>query len=77
MKEMLDEINYASYTSFASKHDDAADLISQLIMMEIQYPMPSRSRDDALEKVDPMKNSVFYRSRKKAKTKKSAYSSYV
>lgn len=39
MIELLEEIRYCSYTSFGSKYDDGADLISQLGMMELIFPM--------------------------------------
>lgn len=38
MKELIEELEYVSYTSFNSKYDDGDDLISQLIMMETITP---------------------------------------
>ena len=40
MMELLDELRYVTYSGFGSRHDDGADIISQLWMMDIQYPAP-------------------------------------
>ena len=41
MRELLDEIKYATYSGFGTRHDDGVDLISQLGMMDMQFPMSS------------------------------------
>ena len=46
MRELMDEIKYATYTAFGTKCDDGADLISQLGMMNIIYPMKSMYDED-------------------------------
>ena len=46
MRELMDQIKYATYTSFGTKCDDGADLISQLGMMETITPLPSMDDDD-------------------------------
>lgn len=38
LNELLDEIKYATFAGFGSTHDDGADIISQLSMMDIIYP---------------------------------------
>jgi len=43
MNELLEEIRYVNYSSFGSAHDDGCDCISQLIMMDIQYPAPGEN----------------------------------
>jgi len=40
MVELLEELKYVTYEGFGSKHDDGIDLISQLGLMDIIYPMP-------------------------------------
>ena len=39
MAELMEELKYVTYSSFGSAHDDGIDLISQLGLMEILYPM--------------------------------------
>lgn len=39
MAEMMEELKYVTYSSFGSAHDDGIDLISQLGLMDITYPM--------------------------------------
>ena len=46
MREMMDQIKYATYAGFGTKCDDGADLISQLGMMDMQFPMSSMYDDD-------------------------------
>lgn len=38
MKEVLDELNYITYESIGSKHDDALDCISMIAAMDVMYP---------------------------------------
>lgn len=38
MRELLDEIKYCSYSGIGSKHDDGLDGISQLLLINMQYP---------------------------------------
>lgn len=40
MIELLEELRYVTYEGFGSKYDDGCDLISQLGMMDIIFPMP-------------------------------------
>ena len=46
MREMMDQIKYATYAGFGTKCDDGADLISQLGMMDMQFPMSSMYDED-------------------------------
>lgn len=46
MREMMDQIKYATYSGFGTKCDDGADLISQLGMMDMQFPMSSMYDED-------------------------------
>ena len=46
MRELMDQIKYATYAGFGTKCDDGADLISQLGMMDMQFPMSSMYDDD-------------------------------
>lgn len=46
MRELLDEIKYATYSGFGTRHDDGVDLISQLGMMDMQFPMNSMYDND-------------------------------
>jgi len=61
MKELLDEIKYTTYSGFGTKHDDGVDGISQLTMIDIQYPAPNLSEfyDSGSDKNN--KNSLGYR----------------
>jgi hypothetical protein len=52
MRELMDQIKYATYTSFGTKCDDGADLISQLGMMETITPLPSMDDDDYYDEDD-------------------------
>jgi len=38
MVELLEEIKYTTYDAITSQHDDGIDILSQLNMMEINYP---------------------------------------
>ena len=38
MNELLEEIKYTTYSSFNSKYDDGADLLSMMNAIDIQYP---------------------------------------
>ena len=46
MRELMDQIKYATYAGFGTKCDDGADLISQLGMMDLQFPMNSMYDND-------------------------------
>ena len=46
MRELMDQIKYATYEAFGTKCDDGADLISQLGMLDIIYPIQSMYDDD-------------------------------
>lgn len=46
MRELMDQIKYATYTGFGTKCDDGADLISQLGMMDIIFPIGSMYDND-------------------------------
>lgn len=46
MRELMDQIKYATYTGFGTKCDDGADLISQLGMMDIIFPVGSMYDND-------------------------------
>ena len=46
MRELLDEIKYATYSGFGTRHDDGVDLISQLGMMDMQFPMSNMYDND-------------------------------
>lgn len=93
MQELLEELRYATYTSFGSTHDDGVDLISQLMMMETIMPMPSMySEDDDYESVEDenyngkyagkalgsmRKKNDIYYSYSGNKNSESAYDTYV
>ena len=49
MRELMEQIKYATYTGFGTKCDDGADLISQLGMMETIAPLPDMYSDDDIE----------------------------
>jgi len=38
MNELLEEIKYATYSGFGTKHDDGCDTISQIGMIDARYP---------------------------------------
>ena len=56
MKELLEEIKYTTYTSIGSKHDDGIDLVSQMNMIDVQYP--SKSNDKPKKEIGIVNNSV-------------------
>ena len=49
MRELMEQIKYATYTGFGTKCDDGADLISQLGMMETIAPLPDMYSDEDIE----------------------------
>jgi len=51
MIELMEEIKYTSYTSIGSKHDDGLDLISQINMIDIIYPVKEYSERDSTDEV--------------------------
>lgn len=53
MKELMEEIEYATYTSFGSRYDDGADLISMLIPLDTTTP-PAVFDEEELDSV-PLK----------------------
>lgn len=53
MKELIEELEYATYTGFGSQFDDGADLISQIMMIESHTP-PAVFDDSELDSV-PLK----------------------
>jgi len=60
MNELLDEIKYTTYSSFGTTHDDGVDGISQLIMMDIQYPSPEIMRENKPKKTNnPINNKIW------------------
>jgi hypothetical protein len=61
MKELLEELEYCTYTAFGSAHDDGADLISQLLMMESIQPPISFENDDEEENKPLKKRSGMWR----------------
>lgn len=90
MRELVEELKYATYTSFASRHDDGADLISMLVSMETSMPMPLMHSEDedaeddeydgkyAGKELGSMRSKKdMYYSYKKTGNGASAYDSYV
>jgi hypothetical protein len=55
MNELLEEVRYTTYSGFGTKHDDGCDGLSQLIMIDMQYPAPSE--DYSPKQKVGMKNS--------------------
>jgi len=56
MNELLEEIKYTTYSGFGSSHDDGADIISQLVMMDIVYP--AKNSEAPKKKVGMKSNSI-------------------
>ena len=56
MNELLEEIKYTTYSGFGSSHDDGADIISQLGMMDIVYP--AKNSEAPKKKVGMKSNSI-------------------
>ena len=50
MNEMIEELTYVTYFGFGAKHDDACDIVSQLILMNIRFPSESRTVDKETKK---------------------------
>jgi hypothetical protein len=61
MKELLEELEYCTYTTFGSTHDDGADLISQLLMMEVIQPPISFDSEDEEENKPLKKRSGMWK----------------
>lgn len=88
MQELLEQIKYATYTGFGTKCDDGADLISQLGMLDIIYPMKSMYDEDMSEEdmylasTDSGRNGPkrsagsYYKSAYRRKDEDSMYSLY-
>ena len=85
MRELMDQIKYATYSGFGTKCDDGADLISQLGMMDMQFPMNSMydndddysATDDDEDEHGPKRiKGSFYKSSLKKKQEESMYNLY-
>ena len=46
MKELIEELEYATYTGFGSRYDDGADLVSQVMMIESHTPPAVYDEED-------------------------------
>lgn len=55
MQELIEELEYVTYSGFGSKHDDGADLISQLMMLNIHFPPKSFELEDEVPVSIPLK----------------------
>jgi hypothetical protein len=79
MIELLEEVRYVTYSGFGSRHDDGADIISQLFMMDIQYPAPGS--DYSPKKRTGMKktgiNAKIWGEQNDEETRSTAYDSYA
>ena len=79
MNELLEEIRYTTYSGFGTEHDDGCDGISQLIMIDIQYPAPGE--DYAPKKKIGMKdnwiNSKIWKKNQDSGEEATEYDSYA
>lgn len=57
MKELLEELNYVTFTGIGSKHDDGLDLISQVGM--IDYLLPSTSMEDVDDRLPNASSNIW------------------
>ena len=57
MKELLEELNYVTFTGIGSKHDDGLDLISQVGM--IDYLLPSTSMEDVDDRLPSASSNIW------------------
>ena len=84
MRELMDQIKYATYSGFGTKCDDGADLISQLGMIDMQFPMNSMydnddysATDDDEDEYGPKRiKGSFYKSSLKKKQEDTMYNLY-
>lgn len=74
LRELFEELKYVSYSGFGSHYDDGCDLISQLGMMDIMFPMPSM-HDPLTNKSKRPSDSIWATDPDDGK--KSAYDSYA
>lgn len=83
MRELMDQIKYATYAGFGTKCDDGADLISQLGMMDMQFPMNSmydneyNATDDDEDYTGPRRiKGSFYKTGYKRTEEENMYNLY-
>jgi len=83
MRELMDQIKYATYSGFGTKCDDGADLISQLGMMDMQFPMNSmydneyNATDDDEDYTGPRRiKGSFYKTGYKRTEEENMYNLY-
>jgi len=75
MRELLEELEYVTYTAIGSKFDDGLDLISQLVLMNTIMPAESAS---SVEKISSAgRNDRKWTNILKQDDSPSAYSSYI
>lgn len=78
MYELLEELKYCTYSGFGSKHDDGIDLISQLNMMDIHFPLPGMSGSfDPNSESKKIKKTGFYTTLIDEEASDNEYSSYI
>ena len=79
MKELLEEIKYATYKALTSKHDDGLDCISQIAMIDAIAPSKNATKGIAnIKKKASTKGLGFWKTRELGREEdSSAYSSYV
>jgi len=76
MRELMEEIRYATFDSFGSAHDDGADLISMINMIDVVLPVRDDSLKNPEHKNDPYYERLWGRT-SDDDDENSAYDSYV
>jgi hypothetical protein len=80
MNELLEEIKYCTYNGFGSRHDDGIDILSQLNMMDIQYPAKNQESEPRPRKKVGMKvsgiNAKIWGKKADTDASSTAYDSY-
>ena len=80
MRELLEEIKYTTYSSIGSKHDDLLDCISQVGMIEAQYPSKEATKEDKGHKPiinNPINRKIWSKKHMTSDDTGTSYDSYV
>ncbi|MCD6435023.1 MAG: hypothetical protein J7L15_01325, partial [Clostridiales bacterium] len=77
MNELLNQIKYTTYTGFGASHDDGNDILSQLMMMDINYPPPGLEDEEKPKVSKNLMNEKIWGKKDKYQDEAGPRDSYV
>ena len=77
MNELLNEIKYTTYTGFGATHDDGNDILSQLIMMDINYPPPGLEAENKPRVIKNPMNAKIWGKKNEVEDESNIHDSYA